>query len=332
MPFKDADIQALVCYPSSTKSPTEPSTTRRVSSAQATALAKFINMPSILFHHITLAFTNAVENAPPALADTDAGFPVVVFSHGLGGVPHIYRSVIEEWASHGFIIVCPTHNDGSAAVGVTSDGQGVPHSFLTDAEKSDDKLMTKKRQKQLKQRVSETLATLEALGSDRNRWGKMDLDNVVLAGHSFGAATAITALAELHQKGDSCVKACILQDLWHRPLAEDFATQKTIPCPVLSVASGAWLQYDDHTAKVLARCHPLSKSLALPDTAHHNFEDVPLFGKLLAKKMGKVGSQDLRSVLQVISSVGVSFANEYTKDGENGLEVAVNASDRKSVV
>jgi dienelactone hydrolase len=47
----------------------------------------------------------AVTDAAPAVAD--GPFPLVVFSHGLGGTPELSQPVIEAWASAGFVVVAP---------------------------------------------------------------------------------------------------------------------------------------------------------------------------------------------------------------------------------
>src|SRR5690242_4036358 len=49
----------------------------------------------------------------PADLDTDAPHPVVVFSVGTAGSPEGYSSLLEHWASHGFVVVAG--DDGNQA-------------------------------------------------------------------------------------------------------------------------------------------------------------------------------------------------------------------------
>jgi hypothetical protein len=51
--------------------------------------------------------------APPAPL---ARYPVVLFSHGLKGSADVYSKIASDLASHGFVVFCLEHEDGSASV------------------------------------------------------------------------------------------------------------------------------------------------------------------------------------------------------------------------
>jgi predicted dienelactone hydrolase len=63
----------------------------------SSALAQYINMPQFMFGHLPLAWTNAMQRVPLAASDGQK-FPVVVWSHGLGGHADVYTTVAEELA------------------------------------------------------------------------------------------------------------------------------------------------------------------------------------------------------------------------------------------
>ncbi|HTR01756.1 MAG TPA: hypothetical protein VMN82_01060 [Thermoanaerobaculia bacterium] len=41
-------------------------------------------------------------------------FPVIVFSHGAGGAARTYDALARFWATHGFVVLAPTHADGAS--------------------------------------------------------------------------------------------------------------------------------------------------------------------------------------------------------------------------
>ena len=62
-----------------------------------------------------------------ALADDLDALDAVVFSHGLGGNRSCYSAVCIELASHGYLVICPEHCDGSASISILPDKSVVPH-------------------------------------------------------------------------------------------------------------------------------------------------------------------------------------------------------------
>ncbi|KAJ3308499.1 Platelet-activating factor acetylhydrolase [Blyttiomyces sp. JEL0837] len=182
--------------------------------------------------------------------------PVLVFSHGLGGNQTTYSTFVGSMASRGFICISIEHRDHSASVSAKNNytesvtyKQPNPEDMLP-GELKDDYLL-RFRRGQVKQRVEEVLEGVQLLRDlDAGRAvrnlilregqtvenfvpgflkGRMDFDVMVMSGHSFGGATALTIL---QQEGHP-FKAGIILDPWM------FAVDHTKPItiPILSIQS-----------------------------------------------------------------------------------------------
>ena len=82
---------------------------------------------SFLPRHLHYTTIPALKNAALLEPDTPSGrWPTMVFSHGLGGSRNAYSHIAGSVASHGVVVVCPEHRDGSSVV-----------SFVRDPEQQD---------------------------------------------------------------------------------------------------------------------------------------------------------------------------------------------------
>lgn len=114
----------------------------------------------------------------------DGPFPVIIFSHGLGGTRENYQYVGTYWAAHGYVSVHLQHIGSDDAVwrgggGMQAMGRAANGKNALDRAKD----------------VSFALDQLEKLNKDAT-WplhGKLDLQKVGMAGHSFGANTTLLA-------------------------------------------------------------------------------------------------------------------------------------------
>lgn len=101
--------------------------------------------------------------------------PVVVFSHGLAGNGLTYKYFGRHLASHGYTVLQPTHVGSDTTSFVRRPSINIfSQKELVDRAKD----------------VSYTLDLLENGSLPPEISGKVDLENVALAGHSFGALTA----------------------------------------------------------------------------------------------------------------------------------------------
>lgn len=105
---------------------------------------------------------------------------VIVFSHGEQANPIDYRNILKHWASHGFIVLAPYHNDRRAF--------GKIDDMATDAEIVEGIM---KSESVWQNRIDNCHQIIDALQLIQNATGyKINAERPIIAGHSLGAWTA----------------------------------------------------------------------------------------------------------------------------------------------
>ncbi len=112
----------------------------------------------------------AIADAPPESADEP--YPLVVFSHGFALSPIVYTTLVEHYASHGYVVLAPEHNE-------RFDG-----SLTGFWEELIDRPVDIRRTIDLAEQLTASGAPLAGL---------IDTDDVAVVGHSYGGYTALAA-------------------------------------------------------------------------------------------------------------------------------------------
>lgn len=106
-------------------------------------------------------------------------YPVVVLSHGGGCAGGSYSLVGDHWASHGYVVIQPTHPDS------------ISNGFDMAA------VDPRRMEGIIRQRVTDMSAVLDGIGELEtlvpDLVGRVDAERVVASGHSMGGATALLA-------------------------------------------------------------------------------------------------------------------------------------------
>jgi len=108
-------------------------------------------------------------------------FPVIVFSHGNGSKGDMYKGFTDYWASHGYVVIQPTHMD-STSLGFKTKRDNMREMYqqilqVTDTRRQDMSF------------IVDSLNLIETIVPDLK--DKLDRTKLVAAGHSMGAATAM---------------------------------------------------------------------------------------------------------------------------------------------
>lgn len=114
-------------------------------------------------------------------------FPVIIFSHGLGGTREGYEYLGQCWASHGYVSVHLQHEGSDDAVWKNA-GLGQRMSAMKRAAGQPRNAIDRVKD------VTFALDQLTQINKTNATWrGKLDLTRVGVAGHSFGAYTTLAA-------------------------------------------------------------------------------------------------------------------------------------------
>ena len=168
-------------------------------------------VPAGPFKYLQSAKQNVRVRAP--LAQVGQKYVPIVFSHGVGNTMTWFSTICKDLSSQGHIVFCVEHNDRTALH--TYDEKG-NHKYFKNVDMRNVNEMVKKlgvRMKEIDCLLSELQTlTKNHLGSEVD----LDLDNLTLMGHGFGATTAIVMAAK-----DQRVKKLVTYDPWLMPIEEE---------------------------------------------------------------------------------------------------------------
>jgi len=86
-------------------------------------LANWLKLRPALLFNLALSTHPCSYQAPPHILSGSQKYPVIVFSHGLGGTYEVYTQLSRDLASYGFIVIVLEHEDQSGSYAVSEDGK-----------------------------------------------------------------------------------------------------------------------------------------------------------------------------------------------------------------
>lgn len=310
-------------------------------------LAHYTRMSRFLFGVLGARRHPAIHAAPAATRDGGADgrgarFPLIVFSHGLGGCMEMYSQLCRHLASCGYIVLALEHEDGSGCYAEAADGSPIWHERPDDTPYSRDKVL-RFRTPMLKQRAADIEAVLEYLQCDQTAAEDPALADPALAavldaadrregaamlvGHSFGGA-AVTLAAQLSA---SRVCAVVLLDVWAFSLADE-----TLDCglsvPCASAISQSWTTSKElpQINRLLEASGPnLRGSYFVKSTCHQSFSDTPnwLPGAAMRKLRMRGEGEPLHLAHQAVAELCAALHKQASRgdEGEGFVRVVAAA-------
>ncbi len=151
-----------------------------------TGLAQTLGLPALALQHWRLIKTPAYLDAP-ILRKTNA-YPVVLFTHGLGGFKAQNTDLLLELASHGYVVIAVDQPSYAAATVIGQELIYNQHSELVGA-------FVSELDQHIPFWVDNMEMVLDELPQIQTRFnGSLDLARIGMLGHSFGGSTAYQVL------------------------------------------------------------------------------------------------------------------------------------------
>ncbi len=258
--------------------------------------------PSLITSHFSLVKTHSYVDAP--LSQSESSFPVLIFSHGYGGLIMQNTILMEELASNGFIVFSISHSYEAA---VTSFPDG---SVIYEA--SDE--MYADIPNSLQIWANDTVFLLNQLEIADNAnipsilHDGLDLTRIGAFGHSFGGTTSEeVALTDVR------IDVGISFDSPHGQKAETMNMTK--PYMLLFGPDFGNPELND---SVYNNSNATCYGLYVNGTRHHNFADENIWSPML-RSFGLLGSIDGYRMLQILNDYVLAFFNEHLKGIDSSL-------------
>lgn len=120
-------------------------------------------------------------------------YPVILFSHGFGGNKDAFGPIGQHWASYGYVVIHPSHDDGFGRR--EADPRKDGDHKLADQSRRGRLLGRLNNPEKIGDRVADLVLILDNLDelpkSVPGLKGKIDAKSIGVSGHSFGAYTAM---------------------------------------------------------------------------------------------------------------------------------------------
>lgn len=276
-------------------------------------LADTLGLPPLILSHINLLELSALDAPAPAISD--APYPLLLFSHGWSGFRTQSTFLMDELASHGYVVASVDHPYDAAFV-IFPDGRAVYND--PGVLGADDPDFVQRRNQLVRTRAADLGLAIDALAEQAAGQSKLsgmiDFGRIGVLGHSTGGGAAM----EFCGSDDRCTAALGL-DTWVEPTS-DAVIDAGLSQPVFMQFSETW-PWAENVARVdtlLANSSGPSRVMTIADTAHWDFTDIPLLTPL-ANWLGFKGPLDGDRVMAIINAYSVAFLDQVLKDGDGVL-------------
>ncbi len=290
--------------------------------------APYMKDPPIYLDHFRLVETNAYADAP--VSARQQSYPVLVFSHGYVGMVVQNTVLMEDLASHGYIVFSIGHPyeamvtilpdgreiamdknrvnaageemkslplDAIAAAGDSDEKRGLLKTFLASAKQLDESLRIWEKDTSF---IIDEIEKLNSGAVSSVFRGKLSLDRLGIFGHSLGGAVA----GQIATK-DSRVKAGL--QMYGVPFGD--VIDRRFNKPFMYFSSE---EHEPLSDPLLARAEDIIYRVTLKGAAHMDFTDLHLWFAKWAKA-SFLGTIDSNRAAKIVGVYTRAFFDKHLK-------------------
>lgn len=268
-------------------------------------LATRLELPAFVLDHLALIETNSIENAPLA----EGQFPVLIFSHGYNSFRGQSTTIMEELASHGYVVISMEHTYGSALT-VFPDGRIIFHNEET-LEGSGEELRRTGLilGNQWTEDILYVLDQIDAFAADPTHpFSIIDPDNLGILGHSTGGGVTFNVCA----RQPRC-KAAFGLDAWFGPTPDEIIETGS-QLPSYFLMSEFWPKTENTNS--IRQFIDNSENAAwatVKQTGHYDFADIPFLSPLTTR-IGLSGGIDPYRGQEINKAFVRGFFDQHLKN------------------
>ena len=264
-------------------------------------------IPKYLMQNLSNINGNSWSEAQPV----NEKFPVIIFSHGIGGLKTRNTTQMEEMASHGYVVFsCDHAYDAGVSI---FPGERI---ILGKTAIPDDLTKEEKwnmRRAQLDYRAADIQFMLDEMAQGNflsvALKNSLDLEHIGVFGHSFGGGASVVVAAT-----DERIDACFGLDAWFLPVPSN-VLNSDLKKPFIHLGQVRWKEEDNYLKldTLAANNSALSLRLDVQGATHYDFTDFSQFSKLTKRYgSGEIAPPRIR---KITNSVVREFFDQYLKNG-----------------
>ena len=264
-------------------------------------------IPKYLMQNIS----NIKANSWSGIDPVDKKFPVLIFSHGHGGLKIQNTTQMEEMASHGYVIfACDHAYDAGVSI---FPGERVIFNKTNIPEDYSEEEKWNLRRVQLDYRAADIQFMLDEMARgnflSEALKNSLDLEHIGLFGHSFGGGTSIVVAST-----DDRIDACFGLDAWFLPVPSS-VLNSDLNKPFIHLGQVRWKEKDNYLKldTLAGNNSAWSLRVDVQGATHYDFTDFSQFNQL-TKRYGS-GEIDPPRIRRITNSVIRGFFDHYLKNG-----------------